>query len=73
MSIRSDPKVIKVTKNPILYPEENERDGYVPNVVYSCGSIIHNNHLVMPYAISDTRSGVATFNLKELLEAMEPC
>ena len=73
LDLEDPSKVIKVTKNPILYPEENERDGYVPNVVYSCGSIIHNNHLVMPYAISDTRSGVATFNLKELLDAMEVC
>jgi len=73
LDINNPAKVIKVTKNPILYPQENERDGYVPNVVYSCGSVIHNKHIVMPYAISDTRSGVATFKLKELLDAMEAC
>ena len=66
-------KVIKATTKPILYTDETERDGYVPNVVYSCGSIIHNKHIIMPYAISDTRSGVATFNLRELLDAMEVC
>ena len=73
LDLKNPAKVIKVTKKPILYPEENERDGYVPNVVYSCGSIIHNKHIVMPYAISDTRSGVATYNLKELLDTMESC
>lgn len=66
-------KVIKATQDPILYPLENERDGYVPNIVYSCGSIIHNDYLVMPYAVSDTRSGLARFKLKELLIHMEPC
>ena len=66
-------KIIKATPEPILFPLENERDGYVPNVVYSCGSIIHQDYLIMPYAISDTRSGVAKFNLKELLNCMERC
>jgi predicted GH43/DUF377 family glycosyl hydrolase len=66
-------KIIKATPEPILFPLENERDGYVPNVVYSCGSIIHRDYLIMPYAISDTRSGVAKFNLKELLNCMERC
>jgi predicted GH43/DUF377 family glycosyl hydrolase len=73
LDLKDPSKVIKVTRDPILFPEENERDGYVPNVVYSCGSIVHNKHLIMPYAISDTRSGVASFNLKELLAAMEKC
>ncbi|OQX75321.1 MAG: hypothetical protein B6D64_11805 [Bacteroidetes bacterium 4484_276] len=73
LDLKNPAKVIKATTKPILYTDENERDGYVPNVVYSCGSIIHNKHVVMPYAISDTRSGVATFNLRELLDAMEVC
>ena len=66
-------KIIKATRKPILFPLENERNGYVPNVVYSCGSIIHQDYLIMPYAISDTRSGVAKFNMKELLNCMERC
>ncbi len=73
LDLENPQKVIKVTKEPILFPLENERDGYVPNVVYSCGSIVHRNFLIMPYAISDTRSGVAKFKLKELLHCMEPC
>jgi predicted GH43/DUF377 family glycosyl hydrolase len=66
-------KIIKTTRDPILFPLEKERNGYVPNVVYSCGSIIHQDYLIMPYAVSDTRSGVAKFNLKELLNCMERC
>ncbi len=73
LDLENPKKVIKITREPILFPLENERDGYVPNVVYSCGSIIHKDFLIMPYAISDTRSGVARFSLKELLHSMEPC
>ncbi len=73
LDLENPGKVIKITREPILFPLENERDGYVPNVVYSCGSIVHQDYLIMPYAISDTRSGVARFNLKELLKSMDPC
>ncbi len=67
----ADPtKIIGVLEEPLLVPLENERNGYVPNVVYSCGAIIHNNKLVVPYAMSDTRSGVATLNLSDLFESM---
>jgi predicted GH43/DUF377 family glycosyl hydrolase len=57
-------------KEPMLSPLEEERDGYVPNVVYSCGGMIHNNHLILPYAISDYASSYATINLTELLESL---
>ena len=56
---------------PLLTPLENEREGYVPNVVYSCGSIIHNNSLILPYAVSDYSSTYAVVDLKELLEALK--
>lgn len=52
---------------PLILPNESEREGYVPNVVFSCGSIIHNEDLVIPYAMSDHSSTYATVNLKELL------
>jgi predicted GH43/DUF377 family glycosyl hydrolase len=52
---------------PLLTPLEDEREGYVPNVVYSCGSIIHNNSLILPYAVSDYSSTYAVVDLKELL------
>jgi len=64
-------KVIAQLPEPILMPLARERNGYVPNVVYSCGGLIHNNELVLPYAISDSSCGVATINLNELMKAFE--
>ena len=59
-------KVIAKMPNPLLVANETEREGYVPNVVYSCGSILHNDSVIIPYAMSDTSSGFAHVNLKEL-------
>jgi predicted GH43/DUF377 family glycosyl hydrolase len=56
---------------PLLSPLEDEREGYVPNVVYSCGSIIHNESLILPYAVSDYSSSYAVVDLKELLDALK--
>ena len=56
---------------PLLTPNEHEREGYVPNVVYSCGSIVHNDTLIIPYAMSDHSSTYATVNLAELLAALK--
>ena len=58
-------------ETPLLMPNTEEREGYVPNVVYSCGSIIHNNDLIIPYAMSDYASTYATVNLKELLNELK--
>ena len=55
---------------PLLTPNEEEREGYVPNVVYSCGSIIHNNTLIIPYAMSDYSSGFASVSMDEVFESM---
>ncbi len=60
-------RVIGRLEEPLLTPDENERDGYVPNVVYSCGSMIHRNLLVLPYGFSDTGAGIATASLDDLL------
>lgn len=69
---KNDPsKLIGRLTAPLIAPNENEREGYVPNVVYSCGSILHNDHLLIPYAMSDTASGFAHVNLNELFENME--
>jgi predicted GH43/DUF377 family glycosyl hydrolase len=57
--------------SPLLLPNEIEREGYVPNVVYSCGSIIHNDSLVIPYAMSDHTSTYATVSLAELIAALK--
>jgi predicted GH43/DUF377 family glycosyl hydrolase len=56
---------------PLLTPLEDEREGYVPNVVYSCGSIIHNNSLILPYAVSDYSSTYAIVDMVELMVALK--
>ncbi len=64
----NDPaKVIGRTKEPILSPDENEREGYVPNVVYSCGGLINNGELIIPYAMADYASSFATVSIADLL------
>jgi predicted GH43/DUF377 family glycosyl hydrolase len=57
--------------NPLMVPNETEREGYVPNVIYSCGSMIHNEDLVIPYAMSDHSSSYATVDLRELLDVLK--
>jgi predicted GH43/DUF377 family glycosyl hydrolase len=54
----------------LLEPSEDERDGYVPNVVYSCGGLVHGDRLVVPYGFSDIGTAVATFPLDELLDRL---
>jgi predicted GH43/DUF377 family glycosyl hydrolase len=67
----NDPtKVIGGLSEPLIVPNEDEREGYVPNVVYSCGSLVHNEELIIPYAISDYASSVATINVKFLLRKL---
>jgi predicted GH43/DUF377 family glycosyl hydrolase len=56
---------------PLMMPSESEREGYVPNVIYSCGSIINNGELILPYAMSDYSSTYATINLRELLDVLK--
>ena len=69
---RHDPsKVLARLHEPMIVPNELEREGYVPNVVYSCGAVIHRDHLVIPYAMSDYATTFATVNLAELLSAMK--
>ncbi len=60
-------KEIGRLRDPLLVPNDEEREGYVPNVVYSCGSIIHNDELIVPYGLSDTGSGFMTVNVRNLL------
>jgi predicted GH43/DUF377 family glycosyl hydrolase len=60
-------RLIGRTAEPILTPDATEREGYVPNVVYSCGSLLHNDQLIIPYAMSDSASTFATVNLDDLL------
>ena len=69
---RDDPtKVIGRLPEPLIEPNVNEREGYVPNVVYSCGSLVRGRQLVIPYGMSDHATTFATLSLNEVLAAME--
>ena len=70
---RDDPsKVIGRLREPLLRANENEREGYVPNVVYTCGALLHNGDLIIPYGLADHATGFATVPFAEVLTAMEP-
>jgi predicted GH43/DUF377 family glycosyl hydrolase len=60
-------KVIARTREPLIRPEPSERQGYVPNVVYTCGAMRHKEQIILPYAISDTFSNFATIEIATLL------
>lgn len=66
-------RIIARLEQPLLVPNEQEREGYVPNVVYSCGSLIHHNMLIIPYAMSDISSNIATVKVKDLIGSMKKC
>jgi predicted GH43/DUF377 family glycosyl hydrolase len=59
--------VIGHLKEPLLTPQADEREGYVPNVVYSCGSMIVGDHVVLPYGFADVGASIATVGLEQLL------
>jgi predicted GH43/DUF377 family glycosyl hydrolase len=63
-------RVLGALRGPLMSPDEDERDGYVPNVVYSCGGLLHGDTLVIPYGIADTSTGVATVSWTELRNAL---
>ncbi len=71
LDLENPAKIIAYLEDPLLVPHEEEREGYVPNVVYSCGSLIHNNELIIPYAMSDFLSGIATVRVDELIHCMQ--
>jgi predicted GH43/DUF377 family glycosyl hydrolase len=68
---RDPTRVIGRLREPLLSPNESEREGYVPNGVYTCGALLHGRELVIPYAMSDSATRFATVPLDELLGAME--
>lgn len=65
-------KIVGRLREPLLSPEGEDREGYVPNVVYSCGSLIHGRELILPFAVSDKASAIASVSLDDLLAAMQP-
>lgn len=72
LDIDDPTKVIGRLNTPLLVPNEGEREGYVPNVVYSCGSMIHNDALIIPHSTSDYASTFACIPLGELFDEMTP-
>jgi predicted GH43/DUF377 family glycosyl hydrolase len=69
---KKDPlKVLARSREPLLRPEPSEREGYVPNVVYTCGAMRHNDQIILPYAVSDTFSNFATVRIATLLNTMQ--
>jgi predicted GH43/DUF377 family glycosyl hydrolase len=68
---KKDPsRVLARSVEPLLHPEPSEREGYVPNVVYTCGAMRHNDQIILPYAVSDTYSNFATIKIAALMQAM---
>ena len=69
---KRDPfQVLARSREPLLRPEPSEREGYVPNVVYTCGAMRHNDQIILPYAVSDTFSNFATIKISTLIQAMK--
>jgi len=69
---KADPsKLLARTPRPVLAPDPHERDGYVPNVVYSCGALLHGRDLLLPYGVADNFATFASLTVDDLLGAME--
>ncbi len=68
---KKDPsKVLARSREPLVRPEPAEREGYVPNVVYTCGAMRHRDQIILPYAVSDTFSNFATIKIADLMKAI---
>jgi len=71
---KADPsRVLARSSEPLVRPEGTEREGYVPNVVYTCGGMRFNERVILPYAVSDTFSTVATMKIAALLDSLVAC
>ena len=70
LDLEDPTQILGQLREPLLRPESDERDGYVPNVVYSCGGLVHADTLVLPYGIGDEAIDIATMPLGQLLDAL---
>jgi predicted GH43/DUF377 family glycosyl hydrolase len=70
LDLHDPSKVISHLSEPLLSPAGNEREGYVPNVVYTCGALLHGGRLILPYGLSDTAATIVTMELGDLLAAL---
>lgn len=69
---KQDPsRVLARSREPLVRPEPSEREGYVPNVVYTCGAMRHNDQIILPYAVCDTFSIFSTIKIKDLLQTLD--
>lgn len=66
-------KLLARSREKLVRPETSEREGYVPNVVYTCGAMRHNDQIILPYAVSDTFSNFATIKIAALMQVMQAC
>jgi predicted GH43/DUF377 family glycosyl hydrolase len=71
LDIDNPRQVLGRLNEPLLMPNENEREGYVPNVVYTCGALVHKGKLILPYAMSDFATSIATVDLEQLISVLK--
>lgn len=72
LDLEDPSRILGQTPEPLIAPAADERDGYVPNVVYTCGAIIHQGRLIIPYAMADSATGIATVDVNDLLDYLAP-
>ena len=70
LDLQNPLKVVGRLKEPLLEPTAGQADGYVPNVVYTCGALVHNGRLILPYGLNDTTTKIVTIELETLLAAL---
>jgi len=73
LDLHDPSKVLAELREPLLQAVGAEREGYVPNVVYTCGALLHRGRLILPYGLNDTATTIVTIALDELLAALTPC
>ena len=73
LDLHDPSKVLAELKEPLVQAVGAEREGYVPNVVYTCGALLHRDRLVLPYGLSDTATTIVSMSIDELLAAFTPC
>jgi predicted GH43/DUF377 family glycosyl hydrolase len=73
LDLQDPSRVLAELKEPLMQATGAEREGYVPNVVYTCGALLHRNQLILPYGLSDTATTIVMIGIDELLAALTPC
>jgi len=70
LDLKNPSTVIGRLDEPLLKPMVDQKYGYVPNVVYTCGALVHQGRLILPYGLNDTSSTIVTIELETLLEGV---